>query len=77
MSDSTRPTVTEQTNKRWKGLQAVGCLTVVVSMIAVGLAIGSSTGDEPPAAAMVFGFLIFAGAVAWLVGRLGAWWFHA
>jgi len=67
----TRPTVTEQTDKKWKAYQAGGC-----TITAIGIAGGFALGELNLMLAQfcfVFGAI---GIVAFFTGRIGAWWYH-
>lgn len=58
-------TVIEATGKRFKGLQAFGCVFIVLGVIAVVAGSGS------------FGhFALLIGLIAWVIGRFSGWWHH-
>jgi hypothetical protein len=60
------PTVIEQTSKKWKGFRALGCLSLVLGFLAIG------AWDAPVAGLLLVTF----GLVAYIGGRVGAWWHH-
>jgi len=62
--------ITERTSKRYKGMQAAGCLLVVLAFIVPAL-IGSKD-----AAAALTAPLFLGGLVLLLVGILQSWWHH-
>jgi len=66
------PTTIEATGKRWKLLQLVG---VVLLVISVPTCVAGANADSDPAigVGMVLGM---AGFALYVLGRTGAWWFH-
>lgn len=60
-----KPTVTEQTAKRYKGFMLLGCLGCCIGVVAM-------VGDSPIAGA---GFFV-GGIVTYLWARAAAWWNH-
>lgn len=72
------PYVTEQTSKKWKGLQGLGCLASVTAMVIIGAVIASAEPGrhEPPTVAAYAMLGLFLGLSCYAIGRVGAWWFH-
>jgi predicted Zn finger-like uncharacterized protein len=65
-------TTIEQTGKTWKVVQLVGFLSA-----AVGFGVLVSGQSQLPRGVLVVSFLAgFFGLIAFLVGRIGAWWYH-
>lgn len=61
----TKPTVTEQTGKRYKGRMLLGCLLACLGVVLI-------VAEVQPA-----GFLtLLAGLGLYFAGRFGAWWNH-
>lgn len=56
----------EQTGKLWKGLRLLGPIMAIVSVIASPLlgSFGTVT-------------LLLLGLGAWIMGKIGSWWYHA
>jgi hypothetical protein len=66
-------TVIEQTGKAWKAIQLLGGLMAVVGF-AVAVAVGTGRGSAAVLAVSILGGVM--GLIAFIVGRIGAWWFH-
>lgn len=68
---------TQQTGKKYKGLQIVGALLLISGFVAM-IVNASSSGAEPPGAAAVGVpvLMIIAGIALWIGGRFFAWWRH-
>jgi hypothetical protein len=74
----------EQTGKRWKGIQAAGCLGSLagIGMVIAGTTIIRQAGSHAPANIVlsnlsVVGILfVLVGFCVITFGQLGAWWFH-
>jgi hypothetical protein len=63
---------TQSTSKRWKGLQLLGVLGILVGVAWwAGLVTTGETGRDTALAVMVGGFLVY------LLARFCAWWNHA
>jgi len=60
----------EKTSKKWKSVQLVGVLLLLLSPV---MCVGLVQSHEPPAVGAV---MFLAGTTLWLVGRIGAWWNH-
>jgi len=56
----------EQTGKKWKAIQLLAAL-----LIAVGVALVFF--QQPP---IICAVVIVVGLLSWLVGSIGAWWYH-
>jgi hypothetical protein len=79
-----KPITIERTGKRWKRLQAVGCLGLLTG--AIVLYLGTSVVRAASSAAItrielsnlsIAGLaLLVAGFCVLTYGRLGAWWYH-
>ena len=68
--DAQKPVVTEQTDKRYKSIQAIGCLMPIVGLVIVYNVTPSST-------LHAVGFLMLVvGPPVWLTGRVLGWWNH-
>lgn len=68
----TRTQVTEQTAKRWKAVQGCGCL-----LMPVGFAVSFLIANAEPGYLFALGMgLVVLGLMAWIGGRIAAWWFH-
>jgi len=75
---------TEQTGKRWKGLQAFGCSgsLVGIAMVIAGTTVVRRPDGHGPANLVlstlaIIGVLVFLGGVSvHSFGRLGGWWHH-
>ena len=74
----------EQTGKRWKGIQAIGCVSMVagLGLVITGTTIiraasGRGLSTIALSTQSVIGILILLiGFGVQALGRLGAWWFH-
>ena len=73
----------ELTSKRWKTWQLAGLLTMllgtllIVVMFAVAAGAGLVTSNAALSVWFAFmGLALFTGMVLYLVGRIGAWWYH-
>jgi hypothetical protein len=70
---------TQQTAKKWKAVQALGCLT---SLVAIGLFIAAMMMIEPSRREENVGMIayamtgLFLGSCCYATGRVGAWWHH-
>ena len=69
-----RPVTTQQTAKRYKGLQLIGAIMVVSGITSVGVTISERSAE--PTGAMIGSLLFLFGFVIFLTGRLLAWWNH-
>lgn len=70
---------TQQTSKKWKGLQGCGCLLCVIGLVGVGLgvaAIDRARNEAPSPVIAYAGLAFFAGLGMYATGRVGGWWFH-
>lgn len=63
------PIVTESTGKMWKAMQLVGGIAVIWSFVVI---VTTPAGDLSVATS----FAAFLGLLAFVVGRIGGWWFH-
>jgi hypothetical protein len=63
-----KSTTIQATSKRWKLLQAVG------SLAAIGGAVGMFAPE--PQMKVLAGLVAFLGVCVFMLGRIGAWWFH-
>jgi hypothetical protein len=65
----------EATGKLWKAVQLLGALSAIAGAVAmvVGFNQGGAGGENPAAIGIL---LLLAGLLAFLVGRIGGWWFH-
>jgi len=63
----------EATGKVWKGIQVAGGAVVALSFVGCMM---SFTGEGPGAGTVPAIVGMIAGLVMWLVGRMGAWWYH-
>lgn len=74
-----RHVITEQTAKRYKSMQLVGILVVLVCVtmlfILFGLAMSESNSEPSPLSGLTC-LGISAGMILYLVGRALAWWHH-
>lgn len=61
-----KPTVTEQTGKKYKGLMLLGVIGVSIGVVML-------IGDASPIASFT---VLLGGAGAYIYGRFGAWWNH-
>jgi uncharacterized membrane protein len=77
---SKRPTVVEQTAKRWKAVQGLGCLGTLAGVVLIGIgiaAIDRTVAHQRMSPALVIGVVcIVVGLPAYAFGRVGGWWFH-
>ena len=66
----------EQTGKIWKAGQGCGCLTMIVGIVGLAIAIKTTapTSTQPPWLWMA---LAAGGVGCYLFARAMAWWFHA
>jgi predicted RNA-binding Zn-ribbon protein involved in translation (DUF1610 family) len=80
-----KPTVTEATGKKWKFIQLIGAVLMLCGIIFFGGMFGfallaADTELEPPwffglmATLGLIGLLV--GVPCYIVGRVGAWWYH-
>lgn len=61
-----KPTVTEQTGKKYKGLMLIGTVGICIGVIML-------IGGNSPGTAFTF---LLGGIGAYAYGRMGAWWNH-
>lgn len=70
----------EQTAKSWKALQLCGALGLIVCVIGCGFTCAGGDGQGPMDDDVArSGLFVLAGLVSlslFIVGRLGAWWYH-
>lgn len=59
----------QQTSKKWKAVQLGGAI------MAIGGTCGSFAGGKPESVAFYI-LCVFFGLVLFVIGRIGAWWFH-
>lgn len=73
--DSRHVQTIEQTGKKWKGAQLLGCLTQLfgVALILSGASTSTDTGVIMAAIGIL---VIFFGAIMVISARIGAWWHH-
>ena len=64
---------TQATSKIWKLIQLIGVLAIIVSVFLIMIGID----QEMPVQTVGGVLVLLAGISGWIVGRLGAWWFHA
>lgn len=73
-------TTTQQTSKKWKGIQGLGCLTsltaLTILMISVAMTDQSNSKSQAMTGASAILWLM-GGLAVYTVGRVGAWWCHA
>ena len=62
----------QQTSKKWKLLQLVGVVAIIVGVVSCA---SSMSDPDPNMSCTGISWLI--GAPAIIVGKLGAWWHHA
>lgn len=67
---SKKPQLVEQTSKRFKALQALGVLAIIVGVIWLIVAVQTESETGWP------GLLLILGVPAWISGRVLGWWFH-
>ncbi|NLF40280.1 zinc-ribbon domain-containing protein [bacterium] len=75
------PQVIEQTSKRFKGVQALGCGLMLAGFfvpLIIGIIMSESRTQSNTAMAglVVATLLLPVGFVLWIVGRARAWWHH-
>lgn len=78
MSDRRTATI-QATGKKWKAMQALGGLALLtgVTVLIMGLAMRDGSRELEDATVAAVGILVLlAGLPAYLLGRMGAWWFH-
>jgi len=72
------PTLIEQTAKRWKSVQILGAVLMLLGLV-LGLVFLYTTkvsdSSVRPVLACLVPFLV-AGVSVYVVGRVGAWWHH-
>jgi hypothetical protein len=79
MSDqSPRPQLIEKTSKRYKLMQVIGGLLIVVGALAAGAVMQIDTSGRGESLAAGIGLTVSGGGFAlYLVGASLAWWHHA
>jgi len=65
---------TQKTSKKWKFLQLISVLSIIVGLVCVFSNIGD--GKEPGAALGLGILAIIGGFILFIIARIGAWWFH-
>lgn len=60
-----QPRVIEETGKKWKGLQAIGCAGTIVGFVLT--AVGAH---------QIFALIAVLALCTYVYGRWGAWWHH-
>lgn len=73
--DAQKPVVTEQTDKRYKSIQAIGCLMVIAGIVLTVIMSPDRPG-ESTAGVNAGVLLMMFGAPVWLTGRVLGWWNH-
>ena len=58
----------EQTSKKWKGWQLLGCLTSILGIV---LIMGHMTKWN-----RCGGILIYCGILIYIIAKIGIWWYH-
>jgi hypothetical protein len=68
----------EATGKRWKKYELIGAIGVIVSVVLLPVAalLAENYRGTGLGLAILFGLSGLASFVLYLVGRIGAWWFH-
>jgi hypothetical protein len=66
------PTVIEATSKGWKSVQLFGALGCIFGVI-LGIAMSAAQSPGGVGFAVLLGII---GFIAFIVGRIGAWWDH-
>jgi hypothetical protein len=70
---------TQATAKKWKALQALGCLGMLtgIGLIVLGVRMQrEGDGRSSNALAAVAAVTLLTSLPAYAVGRIGAWWYH-
>ena len=62
----------EQTSKKWKGLQVISGLILIIGLFMFFSVAGSSN----PADTNIGAAVMFIGLVGYITARVGAWWHH-
>src|SRR5690606_17171556 len=75
--DDVATQTTQATGKLWKLAQLVGMLTFFGSIVR-GIMNGSSATTAEETGSSIAGAILLGtlGLTVWIVGRIGAWWFH-
>jgi hypothetical protein len=68
--------ITEGTSKRYKGMQAGGCLMIVLAMIMFAVASTNAARSGESGTVIIAGLLLLGGLVLSLIGLVLAWWHH-
>ena len=63
----------EATGKKWKGLQLISGIVLIISII--GIFSSSGTGSDSSDSS-IWGLLLLASIIIWLYARFSAWWHH-
>jgi len=62
----------QETSKKWKGMQLIGAILLVIGIISCINQTSTGSLTESP----VTGVLIFLGFIFSVIGKFGAWWHH-